>query len=203
MSGNIDEKNFKKEKNIQMFEEIKQETINNGYKENLGVIIVFQANIYALLTSGPIAIVFSIAYVNKWNIFAYVSLSISFVLYFFASIVIHEFLHGITWSLFCKNGFKSIKFDVMWKSLTPYCHCKEPLNFKAYITSGLMPLLILGILPSIASLFIGNSLLISLSLLNILCAGGHITIVLLAFKYKDAIFIDHPTDCGFVAFTKL
>ncbi|MPM97600.1 hypothetical protein SDC9_144775 [bioreactor metagenome] len=42
----------------------------------------------------------------------------------------------------------------------------------------------------------------SLSLLNILCAGGDITIVLLAFKYKDAIFIDHPTDCGFVAFTK-
>ena len=41
-----------------------------------------------------------------------------------------------------------------------------------------------------------------LSLMNILSAGGDTTIGLLLLKYKDGLFIDHPTDCGFVAFTE-
>ena len=93
-------------------------------------------------------------------------------------------------------------FGVMWKSFTPYCHCKEPLDFNSYLTGGIMPLLILGILVFIISFFTGNSLILIISLINILCAGGDTTICLLLLKYKDGLFIDHPTDCGFVAFTK-
>ncbi|MCC3863577.1 DUF3267 domain-containing protein [Terrisporobacter petrolearius] len=205
MSESINEKNLNEQEKFKSFEKIKEEMIKNGYKENLGTISVIKANIYALFTAGPIALICFIIYIRKWG-GIFLEFTPATILLFFISIilciVIHEFLHGITWSLFCKNGFKSINFGVMWKSLTPYCHCKEPLNFKAYLTGGLMPLLILGILLFIVSFFTGNSLLMNLSMINILCAGGDTTIALLLCKYKDALFIDHPTDCGFIAFTK-
>jgi len=205
MSENINEKNLNEQEKFKSFEKIKEEMIKNGYKENSGTITVIKANIYALLTAGPIVLICFIIYIRKWGGIFLEFTPATIVLFFISiilCIVIHEFLHGITWSLFCKNGFKSISFGVMWKSLTPYCHCKEPLNFKAYLTGGLMPLLILGILLFIVSFFTGNSLLMNLSMINILCAGGDTTIALLLCKYKDALFIDHPTDCGFVAFTK-
>lgn len=205
MYENINEKDLKKQEEIKCFEKIREEMISKGYKANLGIITIQQANIYALLTSGPIALICFLVYTNKWDSIFFKFTPSTLLLYSFsiiASIVIHEFLHGITWSFFCEKGFKSITFGVMRNSFTPYCHCKELLDFKAYITGGLIPLFILGILVFIVSFFMGNSLLMILSLINILCAGGDTTIALLLFKYKDALFIDHPTDCGFVAFTK-
>lgn len=205
MSDRVNEKDSKKQEEIKEFEEIRVKMLRNGYKENLGIITVQQANIYALLTAGPIALICFIFYINKWDSIFFEFTTNTLLLYVFtiaASVFIHEFLHGITWSYFCKNGFKSISFGIMWKSFTPYCHCKEPLDFKGYITGGLMPLFILGILVFIISFFMGNSLLMILSLMNILSAGGDTTICLLLLKYKDGLFIDHPTDCGFVAFTK-
>lgn len=205
MSDTINEKDLKKQEEMKNFEEIREEMINNGYKENIGTITIEQANIYALITASPISIICFFIYMNKWNSVFFEFTPSTLLLYSFliiASVILHELLHGITWSLFCKKRFKSIIFGVMWKSFTPYCHCKEPLTFKGYITGGLMPLLILGILLFVISLFFGNSLLMILSLINILCSGGDTTIALLLFKYKDALFIDHPTDCGFVAFTK-
>lgn len=172
MSESISEKNLKEQEKIKRFEEIKEEMMNNGYKENLGTITVVKANIYALLTAGPIALICFFIYINKWNSIILEFTPATLILCFIsiiASVVIHEFLHGLTWSLFCKEGFKSI---------------------------------ILGILLFIISFFIGNSSLMILSLINILCAGGDTTIALLLCKYKDALFIDHPTDCGFVAFIK-
>jgi hypothetical protein len=58
-------------------------------------------------------------------------------------IILHE-LHGITWAKYTKDGFKSIRFGVLWKFLTPYCHCKEPL-VKHYIIGGIMPAIVLGL----------------------------------------------------------
>lgn len=205
MSYTVNEKDLKKQEEIKRFESIREEMINKGYKENLGIITVQQANIYSLLTAGPIALICFIIYINKWDSIFFEFTPNTLLLYSFsiiASVVIHEFLHGVAWSFFCKGGFKSIVFGVMWKSFTPYCHCKEPLDFKSYLTGGIMPLLILGILVFIISFFTGNSLILIISLINILCAGGDTTICLLLLKYKDGLFIDHPTDCGFVAFTK-
>ncbi len=48
------------------------------------------------------------------------------------SIAAHELLHGLGWSRYAKNGWKSIKFGVNWKFFTPYCHCNEPLQLNHY-----------------------------------------------------------------------
>lgn len=49
-------------------------------------------------------------------------------------IVAHEAIHGIFWAAFAKRGFRSIRFGFLWKKLTAYCHCSEPLEVRPYIT---------------------------------------------------------------------
>lgn len=84
---------------------------------------------------------------------------VSFVLFLcivLFGVIVHELIHGITWAIFAKDGFKSIKFGVLWKMITPYCHCKEVLTVRQYSIGGIMPAIILGIIPAIIGIAIGN-----------------------------------------------
>jgi len=54
-------------------------------------------------------------------------------------VVLHELIHGIVFASFAKQGFKSIKFGIIWKMLTPYAHCKEPLRVRPYMLGVVMP----------------------------------------------------------------
>lgn len=47
-----------------------------------------------------------------------------------------------------------------------------------------------------------SGLLLALSLFNVFAAGGDLTIVILLLKHRDKVIIDHPTECGFIAFSK-
>ncbi|MFC2096196.1 DUF3267 domain-containing protein [Bacteroidota bacterium] len=116
-------------------------------------------------------------------------------------IIIHELLHGITWSLFTKKGFKSIKFGL--NGLTPYCHCKEPLKVKHYRLGGAMPLFIMGIIPSIIGLATANGLYLSIGIFFSWTAGGDIISLFMLRKFnKEELVSDHPEKMGFYIETK-
>ena len=122
---------------------------------------------------------------------------------FFAGIVVHELLHGITWACYTKSGWKSISFGVMWKLLTPYCHCNEPMGVKAYLAGALMPLLVLGIIPAVVSLIIGSTVLLGWGILFIAAASGDIWMSwLLTKEDPESTILDHPTEAGFYVFDK-
>lgn len=65
-----------------------------------------------------------------------------------------------------------------------------------------MPLIILGFIMFVISLLTGSGPVLLISLVNIFSAGGDIAIAIMLLKYrhKNAIILDHPTDCGFIAF---
>ncbi|MEG1254221.1 DUF3267 domain-containing protein [Clostridium sp.] len=204
----MDKKNIEKQKRIESYESNRLEMLNQGFNENIGIISILKANLMAFITAAPIVVVCFILYMLKWNTISFsfegngifmLILYFPVMAFFFA---IHEVIHGISWSLFCKDKWKSIHLGVVWEKLTPYCHCKEPLKFGGYIFGGLMPLMILGIGLFAISYFIGSGALMFISLINILGAGGDITIALMLLKYRDAYILDHPTECGFIAFTK-
>lgn len=48
----------------------------------------------------------------------------------------------------------------------------------------------------------GSGFFLILSLFNIIAAGGDTSIALMLLKHKNAMIIDHPTECGFWAFRK-
>ncbi len=121
------------------------------------------------------------------------------------SIPVHEGIHGITWAAFSKNKFKSIAFGVAWKSLTPYCSCKEALKRGQYTLGAIMPGLLLGIIPMIVACVIGSSDLFIYAAFMIVCAGGDLlifTMILQEKKAKQELFLDHPTKIGLVKFEK-
>ncbi len=183
----------------------RQALLNAGYREYVGTISILKANLWALATAGPFAILAAVIYIIKWGALS-IQLNlwnvVLFLLLFLISIPVHEGLHGLTWGICCRNHFKSIRFGIMKDSGTPYCHCMEPLHFGSYIAGGLMPFFLLGIILFLISLLLHCFLLLLLSMINILCAGGDTTIALMLFRYRDAKILDHPTDCGFVAFRK-
>ena len=114
----------------------------------------------------------------------------------------HELIHGITWMIVAKCKWSDIKFGVMWKKFcTPYCHCKISMTVSQYRLALLMPLIVLGILPSLLSLVIGSSLLLFYGILGTVSAVGDIMMAWLLRKESSiAKIYDHPSAAAFFLF---
>lgn len=166
-------------------------------------ISIGRANTVALIMIIPIVGILALPYYLIWgiNILDQVSfLSIGFLLLFIiGGIVIHELLHGITWAIFAKGGFKSIHFGIKWEYLTPYCHCTDALKVWQYIFGGLMPLLIMGVIPSVWALISGDPMVMFYGIFFSVAAGGDIQSVWLLRKFKsNQLIYDHPEELGFI-----
>ena len=181
-----------------------------GYRRQTVTIGVLKANILAILWILPFAAIFIGAYNALGNkpgaAFDGLIGVTAFVITLIVLIFVHEGLHGVTFAAFAPHHFKSIEFGVMWKYLTPYCSCMEPVSRTAFMVSAFMPCLVLGIIPCVVSLFTGSVFLLVTGLLMISGAGGDLTIIVkvLAFRThgKEALFVDHPTGIGFIAMTR-
>ena len=161
-----------------------------------------KANLIALLLMIPILIILLSPFIWIWSYETFEISRKSFIIYLLPSlligIVVHELLHGITWGYYSPNGMKSIKFGFKWKFLTPYCHCKEPLKVKHYRIGVAMPLLILGIIPSVIAIVIGHGALLSFGIIFTWAAGGDIIALYMLRKLDNDIYVsDHPKEMGF------
>ena len=189
------------------------------YKKEKLTINLIWANVFGLLIVIPIFLLFGLPYFLIWNSqfqvdnlrmvissikpdFIVGQTIIIFVL-LLGGIVLHELIHGITWSRFTEEGFKSIRFGVLWNMLTPYCHCKEPLKVNQYILGAIMPSIILGIIPCIIAILIGNfGLLIFGIFFTMAAAGDFLIINLLRKENKDDLVLDHPSEAGCYIYRK-
>ncbi|MBQ3656909.1 MAG: DUF3267 domain-containing protein [Bacteroidales bacterium] len=167
---------------------------------------VVKANVFAVVIMFAAAVVFFVPYFLLWREnFSIQKLSaldfkplLFLCIFITVGIVVHELIHGITFAYFAKSGWKSIKFGVMWKMLTPYCHCSEPLRKNEYILVSLMPCIILGIIPAVAALFVGSFALLFFGIVFIGAAAGDIWVSRLLIKEKsDCTVLDNPSEIGF------
>lgn len=200
-----DGKKNRKQERIDNYERKRREMEAAGYKEYSGVISILRANILAIATGGPFCIAAFFVYIMRWGKDGFTIEGRSllfFIVMFFVTVFIHEILHGIGWSLSCKNGWKSIAFGFMWSSLTPYCHCKEPLKFSSYAVGLYLPFCVLGLGIFAVSMIIPNYGILLLGMMNMLAAGGDLTIGCYLLKHRNGLILDHPTDCGFISFEK-
>jgi hypothetical protein len=164
---------------------------------------VGKVNLIALLLAIPITAVILYPFVLIWDYETFKTGKEMFDDYFLyiliGGIIIHELLHGLTWGHFASNGLKSIKFGVKWKYLTPYCHCKEPLKVKHYRIGGAMPLIIMGLIPSIIGLIIGHGGILAFGIFFTWAAGGDMIALYMLRKLDNEIYVsDHPEKMGFI-----
>ncbi|MBW8331291.1 MAG: DUF3267 domain-containing protein [Prolixibacteraceae bacterium] len=161
------------------------------------------ANLIAVLMIFPIAVTILLPFILIWDYETFETgkdlFMDYFLLYLLGGAIVHELLHGLTWGIFASNGLKSIKFGVKWKFLTPYCHCKEPLKVKHYKLGGAMPLIVMGIIPSIIGLIIGHGGILSFGMFFILAAGGDIIALFMLRNLNNNRYVsDHPEKMGFI-----
>jgi len=188
-------------------------------KEKLTINLVW-ANIIGIFILFPIGLVFGLPYYLIWkNDFTLqnfnhfmdqitpANLFGGFLVYFLvliAGTILHELIHGITWSRYTDKGFKSIKFGILWKMLTPYCHCEEPLTVRQYMIGGIMPAIILGIIPALVSIAIGSPGLLVFGIFFTMAAGGDFMIInLLRKENRNNLVEDHPSEAGCFIYRKI
>ncbi|MBQ6582206.1 MAG: DUF3267 domain-containing protein [Mogibacterium sp.] len=210
-----DEKNRKlspaEERRLAHFNEVCEELRAAGYEQHDLTISIVAANLAVLIAAIPVFVIGFFAYykVNGSILSegpAHLPVLLFLVIYL-VLIVVHELVHGITWSIFSEHHLKDIEFGIMKEYATPYCTCAAPLSRGAYLAGGLMPLIVLGIIPAIIAIAAGSVFWLLIGLIMILSAGGDVMIAIKMIRYrsaaKDVLYYDHPTQGGLVVFEKM
>lgn len=177
---------------------MKPEIPTSSNKRDLSISME-RANLGVLFLSLPVVVIqfilFEFIQPNKdasitWNLLV-------FMLVVIVGIIIHEAIHGITWAVFGRKPWSTIKFGFQLKTLTPYCHIKEPVEVNAYRIGAFMPGLIVGILPYIYSLITGDASWFWFGLIHTASAGGDWLVLWLIRAVKAGSLVeDHPTQAG-------
>lgn len=171
-----------------------------------------EANLYSIIFLVPLIIIVAVPYYYLWpEQFSKASISdyvraretLTFIdiiigaFVILAGVVGHELLHGLGWSFYTKKGWKSISFGIVWKYLTPYCHCEESLNLRSYRIGSILPAIVLGFIPSILAIILGNLWLLIFGFFFTFAAGGDFLILwLLRHEQSTDMVQDHPDKIG-------
>lgn len=198
------------QKRMDRFTGISAELEEQGYAKTELTVGIVQANVVAMAFAIPLCIVGVIAFhaVNPDTnplITEFSELVIALGA-FVGLTVVHELIHGLTWSIFAESGWRDIDFGFMKEYLTPYCTCSTPLPRTGYIVGTLMPLIMLGIIPTILGIALGSALYLWIGLVMIVSAGGDMLIVYTLLRHRSAaaekLIYDHPTQAGCVLFER-
>lgn len=169
-------------------------------------VVEYKAYLFAFLLMIPIILVSTLPYWFIWGTdclgnLDFKSLKSYFILFitlFIISIAVHELIHGLSWCCFTKNGWKSIKFGIIWNQLMPYCHCNEALTAHQYRIGLLMPTVVLGVIPIIIAWITGSVFLLLYGTVMIVSGAGDLLMYGIMFKVDGSAKVkDHPKKIGF------
>jgi hypothetical protein len=111
-------------------------------------------------------------------------------------VVVHELLHAVGFLLFARVHWTQIKFGVLWKALMPYAHCKVPVPIRAYRLAIALPIVILGIIPTVIGLAIGSALLTLYGAFMTAAGLGDVLILWVLRPHREGWVQDHPSKVG-------
>lgn len=151
-----------------------------------------------------IMIVLALAYLFIWGVgeirfLSFVTVGLSIVMF----IVIHELLHAVGFIVCGKVTRKEVKFGVIWSQFMPYAHCKVPIQLKAYRIAIILPLILLGIIPTIYAFLVGSGYWAIIGIFMTVAAFGDVLILWVLRKYRGEDFVlDHSEKIGCVIYQK-
>ena len=197
------------QRRLSRFTGISEDLVSQGYKRTDLDISIVRANVAAIVATillfAVSGLLFHIIH-PETSLFVPLLEFIDYFVAFIVLIVVHELIHGLTWSCFTPNGFKDIEFGIMQDSKTPYCACLVPLRRAPYVLGALMPLVTLGIAPMVVALCMGNVALLYLGIFMTTAAVGDVMVVAKVLRYKpksdDMLLFDHPIEAGSVVFDR-
>lgn len=173
-----------------------------GYVPEKKTINILWANVWAIALFFVVAVIGWVSMYAFWDNLAFggstmVLLLVGIVL----GLVIHELVHGFTWLLLLKKGFRHLSFGFMVGAV--YCHIDVPMDKRKYVIGALMPLFLVGVLPWVAGIASGSLLWMLIGAVMISGAAGDIMIVWsLRHEPADTLVYDHPSEAGCVVYHK-
>ena len=205
-------------KRAEVFNQIRTDLESQGYVCHEKILTPTYANTMSIVYMLPFAALMIVLYCIHNKVFStkFDFKSTSIWVYEFrlflsvlgmtACIFLHEFIHGIFFAIFAKNGWKSVSFGFNKAAFSPYCTTKETLTKKQYIIAAVMPTIVLGFALGAAAIFIGNVWFFAVTVVMVFGGGGDFIMIhnLLKIKSKgkDVLFFDHPTAIGSYFFVK-
>ena len=124
-----------------------------------------------------------------------------FLLAYVVGIIVHELIHGLAWLAVTRQSFSHLAFGVMAGAV--YCHIDVPMRKRTYVFGAVMPLVLLGIIPTIVAIIVGSLFWLILGVMFTTCAIGDIMIVWkIRREPADSLIYDHPTAAGCVVYHK-
>ena len=178
--------------------------IVEGYEPQKKTISMLVANLLAIGMFVVIGAVLGIAFysihgsreLDSWN-----DMLLWFVLLMVLGIAVHELIHGITWLVLTHKSFRHLSFGFLPGGV--YCHIDVPMTKRQYVIGAMMPLLLLGILPTLVAFFNGSLLWLLLGIVFIVSAVGDMMIVWVIRKEPaDVLVYDHPSEAGCYVYRK-
>jgi len=195
------------QRRLDRFEKIAEDMARQGYTRRDLTTDISKANWFSgILLVALLVVGFGLFYlVNRRLEFSSFN-PLIFVLCLVVLIVVHELIHGICWSIFAPRHFKDIEFGILKPSMTPYCTCLASLKKGQHIFGTVMPLTVLGIIPMIVGIAIGNGSVLLLGVIMAASAAGDILIIRNSLAHRSSareiVYMDHPTEAGVVAFER-
>lgn len=195
------------QRRLEAFEKTSDEMIRQGFTRRDLTIDMNKANLFAILLVIPFSVVGLGVYYLVHRKLDFSSISLGGVaIAILALTVVHELIHGACWSIFTPHHFRDVAFGIMQSTFTPYCVCLVPLKKGQHVFGTVMPLILLGIVPMIVGIAIGNLGVLLVGIFMCVGAAGDILIIRMVLGYRscanEVVYMDHPTDAGGVVFER-
>jgi hypothetical protein len=112
-------------------------------------------------------------------------LAVGVFLFLFVAIIAKAFML----SVFAEGGFDSVKFKMIKETQKPYCNLKEPVKVRQYRICLAVYILIIGIMPYIVSLIIGDFIFVLASFVCMYFAAADILFLIFLFAAKGGSYV--------------
>ena len=155
------------------------------------------ANIISLVLFVLGIICFNVTY-GEYDYPNMIILMLTFIIY----LTMHEIIHGLAFSYFCKNKY-NVKYGAMLEKGVFYAMCQERINKKATIISLLAPTIVLTVIALIPAFIFRIDLLGLLAIFNLAGAAGDLLMTLFVLRLPNDIkYIDYDSVIGFYLISK-
>lgn len=94
-----------------------------------------------------------------------------------AGVVLHELLHAAGFLLFGRAPRGQVRVGFQRRTLTPFASCRAPVKASAYRLAGLLPALLLGVVPLGVAWATGSEVILIWAWLMLALAGGDVAAV--------------------------
>jgi len=182
-------------------------TLNDhtGVQENNGGRIVKEItisklaiNVFAVFATLIIFALFLAAWKMLWNMPYKRGILKQTYLFILLSFPVHELIHALGFWLFGNIPWSKIKFGFVPKLVAFYANPLYPLSKTAYLWSGALPGLTIGIVPLLLGFIIGSMPLSFIGLISVMASTGDLFVIwTLRGVASNQSVLEHADQCHF------